>query len=139
MGDFSCLLLEPVLSLSPHLVEARLRVEDYRFPLNAPDAPVLAGAAGVRRLLEIASAAKTDILSAISRRRIVALGRFYFISRVVPSPATNDLARARSWSFRIPDITALKAFREPVSHPFGSVASQVLCIIRALTSVVSAH
>jgi hypothetical protein len=43
------LFLEPVLSLSLHLVEARLGVEDNRFPLNAPDEPILARAAGVRR------------------------------------------------------------------------------------------
>jgi hypothetical protein len=43
------LFLEPVLSLSFHLVEILPRVEDNSFPLDAPDAPVPAGAAGVRR------------------------------------------------------------------------------------------
>ena len=43
----ACLFLEPVLSVGLHLVEIRRRVEDNSFPLDTPDALVLAGAAGI--------------------------------------------------------------------------------------------
>src|SRR5688572_9653179 len=44
----SCLFLEPVLSLGLHLVEILPRIENNSFHLDAPDAPVPTGAAGVR-------------------------------------------------------------------------------------------
>src|SRR5262245_47740279 len=90
-------------------------------------------------LREIASASKTNILGASSRLRMVAHGRFYFLRRVVPSPASNHLPASALRSLRIPDVAAYEAFREPVRYPLCSIAGKILRAVRTATGIPTPH